>query len=392
MATEPLQMPNNAKFALAIQQDSGQATDYAKMTNGYNQLVTTNSEYSFYALSSCGLAPVKTHGTLPPEIGGRALTAGAYATGAWGAGPVSIIPRLDDRLGWLLLAAFGDVSTVANTKASQLNLFPGGIHGNDAGIYSHIFRYNISDEYFVPWLSLRRTLPNTTAANIVGEQFQDGRLATFSLAATAGAPLMADMNFLARLNQSNYDFDYAPSWGTATYDDPDIFAVTSCDGSYVKIAGVAFDAVAVSVAAGNILLPPAQSLVIGSIDPKDFPNLGRAMSVTVTFLVDDWNFYVSVLKGASASGDANVACTVYSTDLDVMFASAEVITGTEPYKLRIATNPDENNAAWTLEPVRIVPNRPIVCQATCTVLAADTATNYPFYVILQNATTSYALP
>ena len=122
MATEPLQMPNNAKFALAIQQDKAQGTQAAMMTNGYEERVTTNSEYRFYALSSCGLAPVKTHGTLPPEIGGRALTAGAYVTGAWGAGPVSIIPRLDDRLGWLLLAAFGDVSTVANTKASQTTL------------------------------------------------------------------------------------------------------------------------------------------------------------------------------------------------------------------------------------------------------------------------------
>jgi len=390
-----LQMPNETRFGLGIQQGGGGqgVSDYLKMALGYEHVVSNNDNFSYFPLTDVGISPVKTMGTLPPEIGGRALATGAYATGTWAAGPVTMIPRLDNRLGWLLLAGMGDVSTVADTKAENLAIL-GGVHGADAGINSHIFQFNIDDQYFVPWLTLRRLLPHSTTALRLGETFQDGKMATFTLTATAGAPLQVDVDFLARLKQSNYIFDFDPSWGTFVNDDFDKFGVTSCDGHF-NVEDVAFDVTAVTITVGNILLPPTQSIIIGTTHPVDFPNLNRTMTVTASFLVSTWDFYVSTFAGSAVTAtDSNVECAVYKADIDVMLASQVNITGSEPYRIRILSNPNEDNAAWTVQPVRIMPNRPVVVQANCTVLALEGSSweNHPVFIVLQNDKADYNLP
>lgn len=389
-----LQMPNNALFGVGIQQGGfGQGlSDYLRMSYGYEHVVSDPDNFHYFPLTDLGLSPIKGQAALPPEIGGRALPTGAYSTGAWAAGPVSMIPRLDNRLGWLLLAAMGDVSTVADTKVENLAIL-GGVHGADAGINSHIFQFRTDDQYFVPWLTFRRLLPHSTAASSVGETYQDGRLATFTLTGAASAPVTVDIDCLARLNQSDYVFNYNPGWGTPTFDSFDKFAVTSCAGHF-QVNSVAFDVTAVTATVGNILLPPGQSIIIGTIHPKDFPNLNRTFTVAATFLVSDWDFYVSTFVGTAASGDSNVTCTVYKADLDVMLASQANISGTEPYRLRILSNPDADNAAWTVAPVRIVPNRPLVIQATTTVLAVEGTywENHPVFIVLQNDQANYNLP
>lgn len=391
-----LQLPTNALFGMAIQQGGGGQglTDYVKTTLGYQHVVSKDDNFSFYSLTALGLSPVKQQQPLQQEIGGKALPAGVFTVGTWAAGMVSLVPRLDNRLGWLLLAAMGDVSTVANTKAE--NLAPlGGTHGSDAGIYSHIFWFRDDDQFFIPWVTVRRLLPHSTDANRIGETFQDGKVTTMTLTAAAGAAVTADMDFVARLKQINYVFDYNPSWAdaTITYDEYEKFAVTSCDGHF-KVNSVAFDATAVSLTMANQPLAPAQSIVIGTTHPKDFPNLGRIANVAVTFLVDDYDFYVSTFKGTAASTDSNVECTVYQADLDVMLASQENITGSEPYRIRIFSNQDLDNAMWSVAPIRIRPNTPIVVQATCTLTAVSGSNweSHPLFVVLQNDKTSYALP
>ena len=68
----------------------------------------------------------------------------------------------------------------------------------------------------------------------------------------------------------------------------------------------------------------------------------------------------------------------------------EDITGTEPYRIRIRSNPSENNVAWQVRPLRTQPNRPVVLQVTSNLLATETGD--PLLILLQNAESSYALP
>ncbi|MHC4542921.1 MAG: phage tail tube protein [Planctomycetota bacterium] len=390
-----LQMPNDALLGVAIQQGAG-ATDYIKMTTGYELAVSDNDDFSFYPFTDLSLAPVKNVDVLPPEIGGKALPTGQFVTGIWGEGPVSLIPRLDNRLGWLLLASMGQVSTVPNQKAADLSLI-GGDGSSTSGVNTHIFSVVQDNQFFIPWITARRKLPHVTAAEEVGEVFQDGRVAAMTLTAAAASPVTMDLNVMARVKQSNYVFNPNPATWTAVYDDFDNFAVTSCDG-FVRIADVDFDVTAVTVNLVNQLMPPAQTLTIGSVHPTDFPNLGRVMTVTVTYLVDNYDMYVSSLAGStvdvSGSSGENVACTIYEAEFDVMLASQTAIgaagDATEPYRLRLISNQLDDNVSWMVRPLRIQPNRPIVCQLTGTFLASPSG--YPWYMFLQNSQANYSLP
>ncbi len=61
-----LQMPTETLFGLGIQQGSG-ASDYLKMSDGYEQIVSVNANISWYALTDVGMSPVKTQVPLPQD-------------------------------------------------------------------------------------------------------------------------------------------------------------------------------------------------------------------------------------------------------------------------------------------------------------------------------------
>lgn len=386
-----LQLPNNTLFGLAIQQDPTQFVEHDKMTGGYEAREATNAKFSYYPLTDFGMGPVKNQDNLPPEIGGRALPTGAFVSGTWSEGAASMIARLDNRLGWVLLASLGDVSTVSDMTIVQH--LAGS--GSTAGVYTHIFRFYDTDQYFVPWLTVRRFLPHTDTTADLGEVFQDGKVRSLTVTGAAGAPVTCDLDLVARLPSADSgspgtDFDYNPSWGTPTFDNFDDFAVTSCDGHF-QIEGTDFKVTNVAVTLTNQPLAPAQSVHIGTTHPLDYPNLGRSCQITATILVEDYNLYVSTFSGtANAGADDDVSCIVYKADVDVMLATQTYVTGTEPFRIRIISNTGEDNVAWQVRPLRIQPNRPIVLQVTANVQATSSGMPIAFY--LQNAQTGYLLP
>ena len=374
-----LQMPSGALFGLSIQGDG------TPSNTGFGTAETTG--FMYYLLSDLAMGPVKNQNTLPPEIGGRALPSGAFATGTHAEGTVSLIPRLDNRLGWLLLAAMGEVSTVADTTIANYIL---GGSGADAGINTHVFRFYSTDQFWVPYCTIHRLLPHTTAASTLGETYQDGRVRSLTLTAAGASPVTCDLDMIARLEQSGGDiqFDYGASWA-ATYDDFDDFAVTNCSGHF-KIEDTEFDVTNIAVTLTNNLLPAEQAMKIGSIHPIDFPVLGRVAAVTAPILVDDYELYVSTFEGiANAGTDTDATCIVYKADVDVEFTTQTYITGTEPYRIRIRSNVADDNVAWQVSPIRVQPNQPIVLQVMASVLA--TSTGDPLLIFLQNATANYNL-
>lgn len=380
-------MPQDGLFAVGIQQGSG-ANDYAKLADGYGNAETTHLDY--FPLTDCDLGITKVQDNLPPELGGKALTFGTFTTGVWGGGTASIIARLEQRLGWLLLAATGEVSTVTGTAADQLSILGGT--GTTADVDSHIFNFSNDDEFMAPWLTIYRKLPHVTDAEEVGEILQDARLGTFTLNATAGAPVGIDMGFVGRRYQSN-EFDVDPGW-SATFDDLSTFAVPSCTGHF-KVGGTSMKVTAFSLNINNNVLPPAQSLYIGSIDPLDFPLLTRTVTVNATVLVENYDLYMSTFVGSahdvSVDGDAASACTVYEADFEAMVSSQTLISGTsERNELWLLSNRDYDNTAWTVQPIRLTPGRPVVLQVTGNIQAVSGQT--AFYMVLQNSyDTGYAL-
>lgn len=374
-----LQMPSGALFGLSIQGDG------TPSNTGFGTAETTG--FTYYLLSDLAMGPVKNQNTLPPELGGRALPSGAFATGAHAEGTVSLIPRLDNRLGWLLLATMGEASTVSDTTIAH---YVAGSSGADAGINTHVFRFYNTDQFWVPYCTIRRLLPHTTAASTLGETWQDGRVRSLTLTAAGASPVTCDLDMIARLEQSesNKQFDFGATW-EAIYDGFDDFAVANCTGHF-KIENTSFDVTNVAVTLTNNLLPAEQAMKIGSIHPIDYPVLGRAAAVTATILIDDYDLYVSTFEGVVNAGtDTDATCIVYKADVDAEFTTQTYISGTEPYRIRIRSNAAEDNVAWQVRPIRVQPNQPIVLQVMANLLA--TGTGDPLQVLLQNATANYTV-
>ncbi len=382
-----MQMPQDGLFGIGIQQGTG-ATDYEKLADGYDNPETTFIKY--FPLTDTDLGISKTQDTLPPELGGKAMTFGTFVTGVWGGGTASILARLEQRLGWLLLAATGEVSTVTGTAVDQLSITGGT--GTTAGVDSHIFNFSSEDEFLAPWVTIYRKLPHTLATEEVGEILQDGRLGTFTLNATAGAPVGIDLGMVGRRYQLN-EFDVEPGW-SATFDDLSTFAVPSCAGHF-KVGGTEMKVTAFSLNINNDVLPPAQSLYIGSLDPLDFPLLTRTVTVNATVMVENYDLYMSTFVGSAhnveVDEDATSECTVYEADFEAMVSSQVDIPGTnEKYELWLLSNQDYENTSWQVQPIRLTPGRPVVLQLTGNIQADASGT--AFYMALQNAFTSgYAL-
>lgn len=394
-----LTMPNKALFALGLQAGAG-ATEYAKLVAGYEEVVAAANMH-YFALTQLGFAPMKTVENVPDEIGGRALPAGAFTGGVWAEGGISMLPRLDNRFGWILYAATGQVSTVSDTKAEDLGIC-GGASATTAGVYSHVFTLPDDNNYFLPWLTMHRLLPHGTPGERVGEIAQDGHVRTLTITAAAAQPVTADLDAVARVKQTNYVFNIDPetnlSW-EPEYDDFDSFGVASCDG-HVRINSVDYKARSIAMTFTDQVLAPAQSLIVGSIHPQDFPNLSRQVQVTVTFLVDTYDLYLSTFVGttvdASASSGENPTCEVYLEDLDVMVASQLAMGAAgdadEPFRLRLVSGDGLDNVSWQIRPLVITPGRPVELQATGTIQSTSAAQGDPFYLILQNAQQGYYLP
>jgi hypothetical protein len=265
-----------------------------------------------------------------------------------------------------------------------------------------VFTLPPDNHYFLPWLTLHRLLPHSTAGERVGEIAQDGHVRTLTVTAAAAQPVTADLDLVARVKQDNYVFNIDPESGLsweATYDDFDAFGVAACDG-HVKINDVTYRARSIAMTFTDQVLAPAQSLIVGSIHPQDFPNLSRQVQVTVTFQVDTYDLYLSTFVGttvdASASSGENPTCTVFLQDLDVMVASQIAMGASgdvdEPYRLRVVSADGIDNVNWQIRPLVVTPGRPVELQATGTIQATSLAEGSPFFVILQNTQPGYPIP
>lgn len=81
---------------------------------------------------------------LPLEMGGVIVPTGAFKSGAFAAGQVDIIPRLENTIGYLLLGALGNVSSVTGARYTASGWQP------QAGVNGHLFRFNPSDSAEIP--------------------------------------------------------------------------------------------------------------------------------------------------------------------------------------------------------------------------------------------------
>lgn len=351
------------------------------------------SDPSFHYLAFLGCDYAANDGTrqLEPEAGQqKALPRGTYKTGVVAQGGVDFIPRLENRFGYWLEAVFGDVSTYGS-QATVAQWIAGA--GTTANVYSHMFRFDSSDEFSIPYLTVHKYWPNDTASDSVGEVSQDARVTAFTLNAVAADVARARVDLFGVMSGDPV-WDFEPSWTEPTLDDDDTYAVTACAGS-VKLSInegdpsdlTEFDVTSVRLTVANNLLPANRSRKIGSAHPVDYPVLSRTITLETVILIDDYKLAVQALGGpANPAADSAWSCSICQGDFDVQLESRANITGSTPYLLRFRTY--QQNVDWSVRPIVFMPNEPVVLALVGNVRNVSSGRPFEFYV--QNSHSSYA--
>lgn len=274
-------------------------------------------------------APINNQQVAPPELGGPLVPDGAYKIGYLVAGDMDLIPRLENSLGYLLMATMGTASTIAGEDPD----------GNAvAGVNTHIFRYDPDDNSTQPWLAIRRMIPGVTAGERLGEASFDCKVGMFRLTVPAAGKVAANVQFVGR----DYVHEDPATWTYAN--DLEEFSTTPDAGAgSFTIGGVEYPAIGASVDISSAL-SVQQENIIGDFRLDDLIALSRPAQVRFVYKYENPDLYKQVMNGAvdADTWDANpfINDTVGATPAFEMRFDAPVNIGATntKYSIRIRGN------------------------------------------------------
>ena len=302
------------------------------------------------------------------------LPDGAFKGAVWVAGDVDMIPRLDESIGWILLAYSGaaQASSVANGSAYK-HYFPG------------------VPDTFVPnkWLTARRLTPASAAADEFGETFIDLKPTQIVFNVTPGNVLGMRTTFggLFLAERVTDPRHATPAWAPSYEDFTGVPIATR--GAFNMYNNTPFRRVTNLTLTLGIGAPDArQELVVGQYYPHDITPLSRQIQVAFTAFYTDADLYkkLSYADGASWSPvvwEAGAFNCYFQTPSDTVFGA-----GTKPGELGFQAA----RMFWRADPITLRGGDTVVMRVTGTVLKAASEATTDWSVWLQNSKSSYIWP
>ena len=144
----------------------------------------------------------------PPEVGGGFHTSGVYKSMAFGVGNITLNPRFEGVIGWMLHGLIGQECAVyADTPES--------------GVYRHVFTPPDQPNE-MQWLGLREYVPGSASGDEMGEAVKDARMVSGQFAFPAGALATATLAAVGRepfkMQEMDAGDSYEWAWGNAMED------------------------------------------------------------------------------------------------------------------------------------------------------------------------------
>ncbi|RUM42120.1 MAG: hypothetical protein DSY80_07805 [Desulfocapsa sp.] len=347
------------------------------LQTGKGSLATT--WYRMKALST-SLGPITQKQIAPPEIDGNNNPTGAYKSGSFYAGKTTVLPRLEDDFGNLLLGLTGYAAAPVD---------------NGDGTYTHVFSQApvaSGGAIFLPWMSFRRYIPGVDLTTDVGDIGLDCKISSGQFTLPQVGPLAVDFDVTGRVPT----LDAAPDlWTWSGIAEAFKSVPMSMTGSF-KLPS--FDtnplpATGVRVTVLNNTTTVQEERIVGSYNPDDFATRQRVLQIEFTYKWRDPALYRFIYNGGDVSNGDFAPC-LETTDLEITTeAPCDINPGTVdvPYKLVIkAPNVDWREAgSVTLAGDEII-------QQSYTGIALEAASGNPedyFQFELTNErSTQYAIP
>lgn len=317
----------------------------------------------------------------PPEVGGGVHPTGAFKAFAFGGGTVSMLPRLENVLGWLVYAASGQLSNMSGTP--------------EAGMHRHRFM-PADDPEDMKWLSLRKYIPSSTGATgDLGEVIQDVRVTSMRFIVGAGAIVASNWGFMGLVPTLDETAAVGEAQGwtwTNAYETYESVPLGNKGGLKMPLGSAERKATGCTIDIINRYTAPQEELVIGSYYPDDFILQGQTMMVRWLYKWKDKELYdFIVTNGGTPSGAGVVAWSpvVYTSDFELITESPAVVSGkSNPYRMRFYAQ----QMAWMSEGTpRLVGGGWLALPFVGTALEQATIRD-TFYIDLDNETSDYAWP
>jgi hypothetical protein len=294
----------------------------------------TVGDYTWYKVRAprVSIGAIQDQQVFPPEVGGIIVPTGAYKQAKFFAGDVDLIPRLEESIGVLLAATMGNVSSVSGEDADGEAV---------TNLYTHIFNFDPTSSYELPWMAVRRTVPGAEAADTHGEVGYDCKVANLRLTVPQMGKVAARFTMIGR----DFLFENNPTW---TWTNADFEAHDSTPdvgrGSF-KIGGVEYPLTGAVIDMVNGLTTPRDEMIIGDFSPDDFVPLTRAMTIRIVYKWEDAELfrkiYTGTANGTTWSSLPFEVDTGGNAAFEAVFeapANVPTTSPASPYRLRVRAN------------------------------------------------------
>ena len=253
------------------------------------------SDYDWYRTRAPQIAmgTQQMQEVFPLETGGPIVPTGAFKSGQFAAGDVSIIPRLKEFIGIILYAVTGSMSSQTDAVwDTSTDAFVASVTGANA----HRFTFDPESSFNIPWLSMRTSVPGGSPDKTYGEICFDAKVAAWRLDIPAAGLLGSTVSFVGRKSEYPTPAE-TNAWTYANTTEDSTSAPISGKGSFL-VGGSTYPITGASIEITNNLTTPQQEFVIGSYHPDDFVPLSRAVTIRIVYKWDNPDLYKRILTGS----------------------------------------------------------------------------------------------
>jgi len=312
----------------------------------------------------------------PPEVGGQPVPTIPYRAGVVAAGGATLLPRLQNTLGWLLYGAVGAVATTANQDVLGTTV---------TGFFNHGFTF-ASDSTYLPWMTWRKYTPGTNTASAMGEVFRDTKIISFTLGLPNDGLITSRVDVLGCM--PSYADPTAWTYTNTNWEDYQSIPIGCVTTGYMQIpsfSGSDLPIVAGTLTFANAPLDMRQERVYGDPYLQDITIIARSLAVDLIIKWEDPQLYKKLMTGTTSGMSWTMA--PYVANLDVLCVSSRLAILTTPWQLRVRSD----NVMYQMNGgIRLAGNGSVMMRLTGTVIAPTSGAAYT--VNLGNTNTSYVWP
>jgi hypothetical protein len=260
---------------------------------GKGQAVPTGKWYRHKA-TLIDLAIVDDQRLGPPEVGGRPLPTIPYKAGVLVGGGITMNPRLEASVGWLLAGALGYSTSTSGSGAIKV----------------HTLTIDPTTPGRVPFMGFRKMIPTDGEAGnyTLGETYNDCKIVGLSLTLPNDGLISARVDMQGR----TFTMEESPAWGTTSgsgggwdpaygeFEDYPSIPIGTTPGGYINVPTFGnLPVVQAVVGIQNRPLDIRMEKVFGSPFLDDVTIVSRAVTLDLTVKWTNPDLYRQILTGAT---------------------------------------------------------------------------------------------